>query len=249
MTISPTVERTATFPVIEVFGPTIQGEGPYAGMSTHFVRFGGCDYRCEWCDSMHAVDPAQVRENARRLPATMIVAGLLELGQSAGWVTLSGGNPALLDLEPLVDSLHANGFLVATETQGSRFKPWLNQVDSLVISPKGPSSGMAAKTTNDLPGFMRQVEHPDRSAIKVVVFDEYDLNWAADVFENYPEFPAYVSCGTDPVEPDETHEETLLKIARRYRWLCEQVATRPDFAHVRALPQLHVIAWAHAKGV
>jgi 7-carboxy-7-deazaguanine synthase len=36
----------ATFPVIEVFGPTVQGEGPDAGRPAYFVRFGGCDYRC-----------------------------------------------------------------------------------------------------------------------------------------------------------------------------------------------------------
>ena len=47
--------------VVETFGPTIQGEGPYAGRVCHFVRFGGCDYRCTWCDSMHAVDPGLVR--------------------------------------------------------------------------------------------------------------------------------------------------------------------------------------------
>ena len=54
-----------TFPVIEIFGPTIQGEGAEAGLPTHFVRLGGCDYRCSWCDTMYAVDPATVRANAR----------------------------------------------------------------------------------------------------------------------------------------------------------------------------------------
>lgn len=38
-----------TFPVIECFGPTIQGEGALAGLPTLFVRFGGCDFRCSWC--------------------------------------------------------------------------------------------------------------------------------------------------------------------------------------------------------
>ena len=44
--------------IAEVFGPTIQGEGALIGEPTVFVRTGGCDYRCAWCDSMHAVDPA-----------------------------------------------------------------------------------------------------------------------------------------------------------------------------------------------
>ena len=63
-----------TFPVIEIFGPTIQGEGAEAGLPTHFVRFGGCDYRCSWCDTMYAVDPAVVRATAERLSGDAIVA-------------------------------------------------------------------------------------------------------------------------------------------------------------------------------
>ena len=52
--------------VVEVFGPTVQGEGPYAGRVCHFLRLGGCDYRCSWCDTPYAVDPAQVRKVPRR---------------------------------------------------------------------------------------------------------------------------------------------------------------------------------------
>ena len=45
-----------------MFGPTVQGEGPYAGRVCHFLRLGGCDYRCSWCDTPYAVDPVQVRK-------------------------------------------------------------------------------------------------------------------------------------------------------------------------------------------
>jgi 7-carboxy-7-deazaguanine synthase len=44
--------------ISEIFGPTIQGEGVLIGLPTVFVRTGGCDYRCSWCDSLHAVDSA-----------------------------------------------------------------------------------------------------------------------------------------------------------------------------------------------
>ena len=50
-------------PVVEIFGPTIQGEGAEAGIPTHFVRVGGCDFRCSWCDTMYAVDPEIVRDD------------------------------------------------------------------------------------------------------------------------------------------------------------------------------------------
>ena len=65
--------RVKTFPVIEIFGPTIQGEGAEAGLPTHFVRFGGCDYRCSWCDTMYAVDPAVVRATPSALSVDEIV--------------------------------------------------------------------------------------------------------------------------------------------------------------------------------
>lgn len=46
----------AAIRVSEIFGPTIQGEGVLIGQPTVFVRTGGCDYRCSWCDTLHAVD-------------------------------------------------------------------------------------------------------------------------------------------------------------------------------------------------
>lgn len=56
--------KSKKFPVVELFGPTIQGEGAVAGQFSHFVRFGGCPRRCSWCDSMHAVLPEEVQKNA-----------------------------------------------------------------------------------------------------------------------------------------------------------------------------------------
>ena len=44
--------------VSEIFGPTVQGEGALIGKPTVFVRTGGCDFRCSWCDTLHAVLPA-----------------------------------------------------------------------------------------------------------------------------------------------------------------------------------------------
>jgi hypothetical protein len=70
-TLAPT--RAKLIPVVEIFGPTIQGEGAEAGMATHFVRVGGCDFRCSWCDTMYAVDPEVVRATAEKLSSQEIV--------------------------------------------------------------------------------------------------------------------------------------------------------------------------------
>lgn len=245
-----------TFPVVETFGPVIQGEGPLAGRATNFVRFGGCDYRCSWCDSLYAVIPSQVRANSSKKTVDEIIAGLLVLQSPSKWVTLSGGNPAMLKLDDLVSKLSALGFAVSVETQGSVFARWLLNVDSLVISPKPPSSGMADKTDSQLAGFMQHVmSHREplvtRDGLKVVVFDEEDFEWAINVFRQYEEWPAYVSVGTDPPADGETLAVTIGKVTERFRWLSELVATSPDCADmgVRALPQLHVLAYGHLRGV
>lgn len=233
-----------TFPVIETFGPTVQGEGPAAGLPCAFVRFGGCDYRCEWCDSMHAVDPQQVRANAEHLDAEAIA----DRATSAPLVILSGGNPALLALEPLVELLHARGQEVHVETQGSRWRPWLASVDRLIVSPKPPSSAMVnAKHDLERRGFLAAAQDAgawDSIACKIVVRDEVDLTWARGVLADAPAAFRWagLSCYTDP-------EDTVESLAARYRWLIEAALEHRDLAPVSVLPQLHVVAFGHALGV
>jgi 7-carboxy-7-deazaguanine synthase len=244
----PTATRSTTFPVVEVFGPTVQGEGPDAGQPAYFVRFGGCDWRCRWCDSMHAVDPAIVRQHAERLSTEAILERLSALREGPQLVVLSGGNPALLQLGELVGLLQAAGRRVAAETQGSVWRDWLGQVDRLVISPKPPSSGMA--TTENAAQFARFSEHlvsgGAYAVLKVVVFDEADLDWAQDLHSAYPQLPLYLSAGTD-VEIDE--DRAVAGLRERYRWLCEAVSVRRQLSDTRVLPQLHVVAWGTARGV
>lgn len=247
---TPTRRHTVgavALPVVEIFGPTIQGEGPDAGAPAYFVRFGGCDYRCTWCDSMHAVDPAEVRANAERLTAEQIVRRVAELPAGPDLVVLSGGNPALLDLEALVLALRRGGKRVAVETQGSRWRAWLADVDRLVISPKPPSSGMAGSGEMDaFQAFMSNVTAASAPVLKVVIFDQVDLEWAAARHHDHPRLPLYLSAGTDVGLGE---DETLCRLRERYRWLCETVAVRSDLSDAHVQPQLHVIAWGTAKGV
>jgi 7-carboxy-7-deazaguanine synthase len=235
------------FPVVEVFGPTIQGEGALAGVPTAFVRFGGCDYRCSWCDSLHAVLPEAVRE-APRLTGDEVMQALN--GIDAAWVTLSGGNPALLDLGDLVSALQDAGRRVAIETQGSVWRDWLGRVDLLTVSPKPPSSAMASPEHDaEAAAFVdRAVAAAPRIVLKIVVFDEVDYRWARDFHGRWPALPFHLSCGTSPPRAGESHAATLNLLGERYRWLCERAAGDPAMIDATILPQLHVIAWGHEKG-
>lgn len=232
--------------VVEIFGPTIQGEGPHAGRVTHFVRLGGCDYRCSWCDTPDAVLPERVRQ-ADRLDDDEIINRLNALGP-APMVVLSGGNPALWHLDSLVDRLEECYDIIAVETQGSRWRNWLARVQSLVVSPKPPSSGeVSLRNDAQFTTFMAEALPAAHMVLKVVVFNEDDLDWARGIHGAYPAVPFYLSVGTD--QDDADHDETVASVGTRYAWLCDRVTVDPSWHDVTVLPQLHVIAWGHTVGV
>ena len=236
------------FRVVETFGPTIQGEGPNVGQRAFFVRFGGCDYRCSWCDSMHAVWPDHVRK-APQMTIEQIVKALDKLGaRPRDRVVLSGGNPALWDLEHLVDSLHATHRLVDVETQGSVWRSWLGLVDTLVVSPKPPSSGMtSAVHTHQTDRFLTiahdEISPSTKRALKIVVADRRDYEWALDLAARYP-WPLYLSAMTPP---GLDHDHTLAAVGRSFHQLAEwarhETSVRP-----LVLPQVHVVAWGPEQG-
>jgi 7-carboxy-7-deazaguanine synthase len=231
--------------VVEVFGPTVQGEGPYAGRVCHFLRLGGCDYRCSWCDTMYAVEPALVRA-AEDLDDVGVLERLEDLAP-APMLVISGGNPALWALsDDLVSAVLDRYAIVSVETQGTRWRGWLDRVDCLVVSPKPPSSGMAsAAHWHAFDRFMNRAGSHRGLVLKVVVFNREDLEWARMVHEVFGA-PLYLSAGTDQGAGD---AETVAGVADRFRWLCEEVAETPDLHDATLLPQLHVVAWGTKVGV
>lgn len=241
-------------PVSEIFGPTIQGEGEHQGIPAYFVRFGGCDYRCEWCDTPHAVLPEQVR-HSNRMTSDEIIDALSALAPGPQWVVLTGGNPALHDLSALVTGLQGAGRLVSVETQGTRWKPWLREVDSLCISPKPPSSGMPVKKTEEaLDKFMAQVD--ENYFLKVVVFDHADYEWARMIHQRHFYASFFVSAGNDAGKtvgrPDRVDQRTRAQVVtdllERTKWLTNRVMVDPEMCDVRVQSQQHVLLWGNEIG-
>ena len=104
--------------ISEIFGPTIQGEGPLIGHPTVFVRTAGCDYRCAWCDTLYAVLP-EYRDEWTLMSPPQIMARVNELaGDSPVLISLSGGNPALQPLAPVIALGRRNGHSFALENIG-----------------------------------------------------------------------------------------------------------------------------------
>lgn len=234
--------------ISEIFGPTIQGEGAVIGAPTVFVRAGGCDYRCSWCDSLHAVDN-EYRHTWAKMSTDEVWAEIETLsGGVPLTVSLSGGNPAIQDFGPLIALGKSKGYSFALETQGSVARSWFSELDPLILSPKPPSSGEVV----DWEKFDAcvQVAKDADVVLKIVIFDETDYDWAKDAAARHPQLPLYIQPGNHtPPPPDAQDAEIDMDgIMDRYEWLIDKTLADRWFAP-KILPQLHVLIWGNKRGV
>lgn len=240
-----------TYPINEVYGPVIQGEGPQIGTRTFFVRFAGCDYDCSWCDTKYAVSPKYEGWEKHMLPASEIVDRLISLGAKAhDWITLSGGNPALFVDCDFTGTLANAYFRMAMETQGSVIlKPLVtNDIDSLVVSPKPPSSGMHEKYKYTvLHRLLTEGRAIKLTALKYVVFDSADLDWIKYVekqLTGLQHVQRFLQPGTD-----QNVHDTTQAILAKLSWLIDTVKDDRDFAAFRILAQQHALLYGLRRGV
>jgi len=149
-------EITASYPVMEQFY-TLQGEGYHTGKAAYFIRLGGCDVGCVWCDVKDSWD-------ASKHPAMTAqeLAGLASSGPGRIAV-ITGGEPAMHDLNGLNDALHQAGFQTHIETSGAY--PITAKLDWITLSPK--------KFKAPLDECLAMADE-----LKVVVFNKSDLEWA-----------------------------------------------------------------------
>lgn len=144
------------YPVMEHFY-TIQGEGYYTGSAAYFVRLGGCDVGCVWCDVKDSWD----EDKHPKMSVEEIIKQVKAAG--AGLCVITGGEPAMYDLNPLVDALKAEGIKANIETSGAY--PIQGNLDWICLSPK-------------------KFKFPVKEALaradeyKAVVFHPSDIAWA-----------------------------------------------------------------------
>jgi organic radical activating enzyme len=146
-----------SLPVMEAFY-SLQGEGFYQGSAAYFIRLGGCDVGCVWCDVKESWDvtkhPLNTIEEivtaAEKNPARLAV--------------ITGGEPLMHPLDPLTTALKAAGFKTNIETSGSH--PLSGNWDWICLSPK--------KFKAPLPEIL-----PMANELKVVIFNASDFKWAA----------------------------------------------------------------------
>ena len=112
------------YPIVEIFH-SVQGEGYHSGESSIFVRFGRCNLKCEWCDT-----DFDVFENMNIEEITNII-----FEYNCKKIIFTGGEPALQNLEPLINTLRPMGYTFSIETNGTvEIPPGL--IDWICVSPK-----------------------------------------------------------------------------------------------------------------
>ena len=143
-------------PLVEDFY-TIQGEGFHAGKPAYFIRLGGCDVGCRWCDAKYTwnpklyppVDVQTIIDRAAACPAQAIV--------------ITGGEPLLYPLGVLTESLHERGLQIFLETSGTH--PLSGCFDWICLSPKRQQA--------PLPEALQRAHE-----LKVIIASEEDFAWA-----------------------------------------------------------------------
>ena len=208
--------------VTEIFF-SIQGESTHAGRPCVFVRFTGCDLRCQYCDTAYAfhggvdMTRAEILERVSQYPAR--------------FVCLTGGEPSLQkELPQLAQELLDRGYEVSLETHGQRPLDAVPPGVKKIVDLKTPGSHEPHTE------FSQLLRLGPGDELKVVVCDEADFHWAVGVIDRldlWNRVPVLFSPSHGQVDP-----------ADLARWLLD--SGRP----ARLQLQLHKVIWgAEARGV
>ena len=159
--------RPHTLKTVEIFA-SVQGEGLRQGEPTIFVRLAGCNLRCGFCDTKKAW------RGGREMSVERIAEEVARLRRDypTTWVCLTGGEPLAQDVRPLILRLHADGFRVQIETNGT-FPP-APLADWHSVSPKPPDYTVH-------PGFRKRARE-----VKLVVCRTLDLDGIRTVRAAFP---------------------------------------------------------------
>ena len=149
------INKVITLTVMESFY-TLQGEGFHQGKAAYFIRLGGCDVGCSWCDVKESWDA----EKHPVVPIENLISNVT--GTPAEIVVITGGEPLMHNLDELTTALHEKGLRTHMETSGAY--EMSGQWDWICISPK--------KFKSPLPENL-----PLADELKIIVYNKSDFAW------------------------------------------------------------------------
>jgi 7-carboxy-7-deazaguanine synthase len=152
------IKTEITYPIMETFY-TLQGEGRFSGHPAYFIRLGGCDVGCVWCDVKDSWDASKHPQ----VSIDTIVQKVLKSG--SGLSVITGGEPLMYDLAPLTSALKKAGIRTHVETSGAY--PYSGDWDWFCLSPK--------KFKAALPECFEKADE-----LKVIIFNASDYKFAEE---------------------------------------------------------------------
>jgi len=226
--------------VSEIFGPTLQGEGPSIGTSAIFVRTRRCNLQCTWCDTRytwdkedrrfawdyHTYEPVDVAKRVKELanPGTELV-------------VFTGGEPLLWqgEIAQTIDLLSEYG--IEIETNGTIIPYSLERFNSRIqynICPKTSNSDMDKQVNDEAIHYF--AKHPNARFKFVVTLDNYkhDLEEIQKMCYEMDIYPVTIM-------PEGVTLESQIK---GIKLLSEPVA----HLGLRLIPRMHIIAWENEGG-
>lgn len=155
--IKELVNKGEMLPLMEQFY-TIQGEGHHTGKASYFIRIGGCDVGCHWCDVKESWNP-------NTHPPTDITSIVSEAKKYSDTIIITGGEPLTWNMTPLTTQLKSEGLIIHIETSGAY--ELTGQWDWICLSPKKIKLPQPEiyKVANEL---------------KVIIYNKHDFKFAEE---------------------------------------------------------------------
>lgn len=230
--------------ISEVFGPTVQGEGPNLGRLAGFVRVGRCNLACSWCDAAYtwdwkgvtgtAYDPA---EQVTQRPVVDVAAQVIAM--RVGLAVLTGGEPLLQQraLTELAERLVARAIDVEVETNGTRMPSReLCELARFNVSPKLAHSDAGTLEQRINPNVLRVLAETPGVAFKFVVRNLDDIAEVKGLVGPLGIDPRTVWLMPEGVDPTELVAATA------------RLADATIEHGYNLTTRLHVLAWGNERG-
>ena len=231
--------------VSEIFGPTIQGEGPSQGRATMFLRLGLCNLDCSWCDTPYTWDwtgkngiKFDREQELVRMPVRDVASQIVFESKSARRLVISGGEPLLQKsaLDELVDLMISEGFDIEIETNGTlTATPRLLARVQINISPKLSNSGIDRDKRINLDTLADLLSYD--STLKFVVTSEDDLDEIEEIRSALSVDPRRIF-----IMPEGISSQKILEALPSIM----SIAARRGYG---VSPRLHVLAYNNLRGV